>query len=108
MKFQQSIPEFHVYRNDGKALWGWVSAEPDSFWSKSRADPTVKNSILLFYTILSFWGQTRPSRVKAETEKTIVAIGRISNCQPKHKPAKTPFFTPQASALARLRYAPNH
>jgi hypothetical protein len=40
--------------------------------------------------------------------KTIVVIDRISDCKTLLKPAKTPFFTPQASALAKLRYAPNH
>jgi hypothetical protein len=33
-----------------------------------------ESSILLFYTKLIFYSQTRPSRVKGETRKTIVAI----------------------------------
>jgi hypothetical protein len=40
--------------------------------------------------------------------KTIVNIERINDCRSWLKPAKMPFFTPQASALAGLRYAPNH
>jgi hypothetical protein len=39
-------------------------------------------SILLFYTICTFYSQTRPNAAKAETNKTIVVIERISGCIP--------------------------
>jgi hypothetical protein len=59
----------------------------------------MKISMLLFSTACTFYSQMRPGRVKAETNKTIVFIDQISDCQAWLKPAKTPCFTPQASAL---------
>jgi hypothetical protein len=43
-----------------------------------------------------------------KTHKTVVAISKYKHCQAEIKMEKIPFFAPQASALAGLRYAPNH
>ncbi len=40
--------------------------------------------------------------------KTIVSIDKNKHCEAELKMAKMAFLTPQASALAGLRYAPNY
>ena len=61
----------------------------------------------MFYTILSFHIQTEAIRANVGNEKTLISIGVINDIERKQKPAKTPDSTPETSALARLRYAPN-
>jgi hypothetical protein len=56
-------------------------------------------SILLFYTICTFCSQTRPNAAKAETNKTIVDIGRISGCTPEPNIAKSGFYNFESGAF---------
>jgi hypothetical protein len=56
-------------------------------------------SILLFYTICTFYSQTRPNTAKAEANKTIVDIERISDCIPKLNIAKSGFYNFESGAF---------
>ena len=56
-------------------------------------------SILLFYTICTFYSQTRPSIAKAKTKKTVVVIERISGCIPKLNIAKSGFYNFESDAF---------
>ena len=56
-------------------------------------------SILLFYTICDFCSQSRPNAAKAEMNKTIVKIERISDCFPKLNIAKSGFYNFESDAF---------
>jgi hypothetical protein len=56
-------------------------------------------SILLFYTICTFYSQTRSNAAKAETNKTIVDIERISDCILRLNIAKSGFYNFESGAF---------
>ncbi|MFO1477195.1 MAG: hypothetical protein U1F98_11145 [Verrucomicrobiota bacterium] len=64
--------------------------------TKSQSWQEDLSGCLNFCFILSkvdiFYGQTRPSTAKAEMNKTIVGIERISDCIPKLNIAKSGFY----------------
>ena len=56
-------------------------------------------SILLFYTICTFYSQTRPNAAKAQMNKTIVDIERISDCILRLNIAKSGFYNFESGAF---------